>query len=152
MEAPDLTAGGVGGTCACEIREPLCSLGKSESIRTSPPRQPHVKGKQYATDKPRRAAASRDGRTAYGAAAAGDADRRAMAELSDNQRAVLEMLTASRRGYSLSTVISRGFAFEMLQGLVRTGLASTNRDVVGEDGTKVPHLRISEAGRRALAK
>jgi hypothetical protein len=30
-----------------------------------------------------------DGRTAHGAAAAGDADRRAMAELNDSQRAVL---------------------------------------------------------------
>jgi hypothetical protein len=75
-----------------------------------------------------------------------------MAELTDNQRAVLLMLTASRRGYSLSTVMSRGFAFEMLQGLVRTGLASTNRDVVGEDGTKVPHLRITDAGRQAIAE
>ena len=75
-----------------------------------------------------------------------------VAELSDSQRAVLQMLAASTRGYSLSTLRARGFAFEMLQGLVRTGLASTNRDVVGEDGTKVPHLRISEAGRRALAE
>jgi hypothetical protein len=49
------------------------------------------------------------------------------------------MLTASRRGYSLSTVMARGFAFEMLQGLVRVGLASTNRDAVGVwPGQKLP--------------
>jgi hypothetical protein len=74
-----------------------------------------------------------------------------MAELSDDQRAVLEMLTASRRGYSLSTVISRGFAFEMLQGLVRVGYATAHRDAVGTEKAKLPHLRITEAGRKAIA-
>jgi hypothetical protein len=54
-----------------------------------------------------------------------------MAKLTDNQRAALLMLTASPRGYLLATVMARGFAFEMLQGLVRVGLASTNRDAVG---------------------
>jgi hypothetical protein len=44
--------------------------------------------------------------------------------LTDNQRAALRIMTASLRGQSLSTMIARGFAFEMLQELVRAGLAT----------------------------
>ena len=47
-----------------------------------------------------------------------------MAELTDTQRAVLLMLATAPRGYSLPTVMARGFAYEMLQDLVRAGLAS----------------------------
>jgi hypothetical protein len=75
-----------------------------------------------------------------------------MAKLTDNQRAALLMLTASPRGYSLATVMARGFAFEILQDFVRVGLASTNRDAVGAARTKLPHLRITEAGRQAIAE
>jgi hypothetical protein len=74
-----------------------------------------------------------------------------MAMLTDNQRAVLQMQKASRRGYSLPTVMARGFTFEMLQGLVSAGMAVTQRDAVGPSETKVPHLRITEAGRKAIA-
>jgi hypothetical protein len=56
--------------------------------------------------------------------------------LNDKQRAVLQMLAASPRGYSLFTVIARGFPFEMLQGLVRAGLVITNRDAVGRGQDK----------------
>jgi hypothetical protein len=42
-----------------------------------------------------------------------------MADLTDIQRAVLRMLAKSTRGYALSTVMARGFTFEMLQDLVR---------------------------------
>jgi hypothetical protein len=38
------------------------------------------------------------------------------------------MLAASRRGQSLSTTMARDFSFEMLQGLVRAGLATAHRD------------------------
>jgi hypothetical protein len=85
------------------------------------------------------------------AATAGVADEGAMAMLTDNQRAVLQMLKTSRRGYSLPTVMARGFTFEMLQGLVSTGMAVAQRDAVGPSETKVPHLRITEAGRKAIA-
>jgi hypothetical protein len=73
-----------------------------------------------------------------------------MADLTDIQRAVLRMLAKSPRGYALSTVMARGFTFEMLQELVRAGLASTNRDAVGTAKSKVPHLRITDAGRKAI--
>jgi hypothetical protein len=75
-----------------------------------------------------------------------------MAKLTDNQHAVLQMLATSTRGYSLSTLRARGFALEMLQGLVGAGLAVVQRDAVGPSKTKVPHLRITEAGRTAIAE
>jgi hypothetical protein len=54
--------------------------------------------------------------------------------LTDKQRAALQMLAASPRGFSLSTVMARGFAFEMLQDLVRAGLATAHREKAsGED-------------------
>jgi hypothetical protein len=74
-----------------------------------------------------------------------------VADLTDNQRAVLRTLAKSTRGYALSTVMARGFTFEMLQESVRAGLASTNRDAVGTATLKVPHLRITVAGRKAIA-
>jgi hypothetical protein len=42
-----------------------------------------------------------------------------MAKLTDEQRAALPMIAASSPVYSLSTMVARGFAVEMLQGLVR---------------------------------
>jgi hypothetical protein len=74
-----------------------------------------------------------------------------MAKLTDEQRAILRMLAASPRGYSLSTVMARGFAIETLRGLVGAGLANMQRDAVGPRKTKIPHLRITEAGRKAIS-
>jgi hypothetical protein len=75
-----------------------------------------------------------------------------MADLTDIQRAVLRMLAKSTRGYALSTVMARGFTFEMLQELVRLGLAAAHRDAVGLSKTKVVNFRITEAGRQAIAE
>jgi hypothetical protein len=75
-----------------------------------------------------------------------------MAALTDEQRAVLRMLAKSPRGYALSTAMARGFTFEMLQDLVRAGWAAAQRDAVGLSKTKVPHLRITAAGRKAIAE
>jgi hypothetical protein len=71
--------------------------------------------------------------------------------LTDLQRAALQMLAKSPRGYALSTAVVRGFSFEMLQGLVRVGYATAHRDAVGMKKEKLPHLRITEAGRSAIA-
>jgi hypothetical protein len=76
----------------------------------------------------------------------------AMAELTDKQRAVLSMLALAPRGYSLPTVMARGFAYEMLQDLVSAGLASVRRDAVGTQKSKLAHLRITAAGRKVIAK
>jgi hypothetical protein len=70
--------------------------------------------------------------------------------LTDLQRAALQMLAKSPRGYALSSAVARGFSFEMLQGLVRVGYATSHRDVVGMRKEKLPHLRNTDAGRRAI--
>jgi hypothetical protein len=72
--------------------------------------------------------------------------------LTDKQRAVLQMLATSPRGYALPTMMARGFAYEMLQDLVRAGLATVQRDLVGMEKTKLAHLRITAAGRKAIAE
>jgi hypothetical protein len=61
--------------------------------------------------------------------------------LTDLQRAALQMLAKSPRGYALSTAVA----------LVRVGYATSHRDIVGMRKEKLPHLRITEAGRRAIA-
>jgi hypothetical protein len=71
--------------------------------------------------------------------------------LTDQERAALRMLAAAIRGQSLSTMLARGFTIEMLQGLVSAGLATANRDAIGAARAKVAHLRITEAGRQAIA-
>ena len=68
------------------------------------------------------------------------------------QRAALPMLATSPRGFALSTVMARGFSFEMLQGLVRAGLATSHRDAIGAEKSRVSHLRITAAGRKAVAE
>jgi hypothetical protein len=69
--------------------------------------------------------------------------------LTDEQRAVLQMLAMSPRGYSLPTVMAGGFACEMLQHLVRTGLASVQRDLVGMEKTKIAHGSPLRGARRS---
>jgi hypothetical protein len=72
--------------------------------------------------------------------------------LTDSQRAALQMLAASARGCSLSTAIARGFEFETLQDMVGSGLATVYRDAVGTAKTRIAHLRITTAGRKAIAE
>jgi hypothetical protein len=61
------------------------------------------------------------------------------------------MLATSLRGCSLPTIMARGFAYEMLQDLVSAGLASAQRSRVGLEKTRLAHLRITAAGRKAIA-
>jgi hypothetical protein len=75
-----------------------------------------------------------------------------MADISDVQRAALKMLVATRGGCSVTTAVVRGFPFEMLEDLVRAGLATAHRDVHGGRKTKIVHLRITAAGRKAIAE
>jgi hypothetical protein len=72
--------------------------------------------------------------------------------LTDRQRVVLQILATSPRGYSLAAMRARGFAFEVLQDLVGAGLAVVQRDAVAVGKTKLPHLRITAAGRMAIAE
>jgi hypothetical protein len=72
--------------------------------------------------------------------------------LTDVQRAALQMLATSHRGCSVTTAVARGFAFEMLEDLVRAGLATAHRDAVGARKTKIVRLRITAAGRKGIAE
>jgi hypothetical protein len=56
------------------------------------------------------------------------------------------MLAKSTRGYALSTVMARGFTFEMLQELVQAGLASRHGQV--ESSPSADHRRGPEGDRR----
>jgi hypothetical protein len=78
--------------------------------------------------------------------------RRAMAKLTDEHRAALQMLPTSPRGYSLATMTARGIAPRMLQDLVHAGVVVAHRDAVGPSKAKVVHLRITSAGRKAIAE
>jgi hypothetical protein len=75
-----------------------------------------------------------------------------MAKLSDERRAALRMLAASARGYSLSTLVGRGFAQEMLRDLVRTDCATVHRTAFGAGTSKIVSLRITETGRKAISE
>jgi hypothetical protein len=71
---------------------------------------------------------------------------------SDIQQAALQMLASSPRGYALSTLVARGFSFEVLQELVRAGYATAHRDAVGAEKAKVAHLRVTTEGRKAITE
>jgi glutamine phosphoribosylpyrophosphate amidotransferase len=70
--------------------------------------------------------------------------------LTDEQYAALRIMAASLRGQSLATIMARGFSFELLQGLVCDGFATARRDTIGAGRTKAAHLRITDAGRKAI--
>jgi hypothetical protein len=74
-----------------------------------------------------------------------------MANVTDEQRAALQMLAASAPGYSLSTLLVRAFDFEMLQGLVRAGWATARPHAFDPGKPKVVNVKITGTGRKALA-
>jgi hypothetical protein len=75
-----------------------------------------------------------------------------MANVTDKQRAALQMLAASAPGSALSTLLVRGFDFEMLQGIVRAGWATARPHAFGPGKPKVLNVKITEAGRKAIAQ
>jgi pyrroline-5-carboxylate reductase len=72
--------------------------------------------------------------------------------LTDGQRSALRILASSLRGQSVSTMMAHGFTYEALQDLVRAGFASAGRDAIGAAKTRSAHLRITEAGRKAITE
>jgi hypothetical protein len=72
--------------------------------------------------------------------------------ITEKQHAALQLMVASPRGVSLSTMMARGFSFEMLQGSVHAGLATTQRDTLNGGKERVAHLRIAGAGRTAIVE
>jgi hypothetical protein len=66
----------------------------------------------------------------------------------------LELLAASPDGCTEATMRAHGFSVDMLAKIVLAGLASvsTERVLAGRQPIEVARLRITEAGRRALAE
>ena len=71
-----------------------------------------------------------------------------------DRRRALELLAGSREGCSKAMMRAHGFSIDMLVELVKVGLATTKRErmVAGGRQTDVARVRITEAGRQALAK
>jgi len=71
-----------------------------------------------------------------------------------DRRRALELLAGSRYGYTKTILRAHGFSFDMMVELIKAGLATTKRDRMVADGrqTGVVRVRITEAGRQALAR
>jgi hypothetical protein len=65
----------------------------------------------------------------------------------------LALLAGSARGVTKSIMLMNGFTAELLAGLVRDGLATAELEHVRADerSIEVTRLRITDAGRRAIA-
>jgi hypothetical protein len=70
-----------------------------------------------------------------------------------DEREALRMLVGSPHGCSESIMLAHGFAIGMLRDLVRNEFATADREFVraGRRTITIVRLRITEAGRRALA-
>jgi hypothetical protein len=71
-----------------------------------------------------------------------------------DRRRALELLAGNRHGYGKAILRAHGFSIDMMAELVKAGLATTKRErlVAGGRETDVVRVRITEAGRQALAK
>jgi hypothetical protein len=65
----------------------------------------------------------------------------------------LELLASSRDGCTEAIMIAHGFTVPQMVELVRTGLATahTRRAIAGRRTIEIAYMKITEAGRRALA-
>jgi hypothetical protein len=70
-----------------------------------------------------------------------------------DRRRALELLATSPDGATEAIMLAHGFTVDQMVELVRAGLASATpeRVVAGKRATQVTRVRITEAGRRALA-
>ena len=71
-----------------------------------------------------------------------------------DRRRALELLAESRKGCTKAMMLAHGFSTGMLLDLVKAGLAMVNTERMGTSDrqTDVTHVRITEAGQRALAR
>jgi hypothetical protein len=83
----------------------------------------------------------------------GNPRRRASKRNAERRRA-LELLAASPDGCTEAFILAHGFTTDFLVDLIRAGLATaqTERAVVGRRSMQVTRMRITDAGRRALAE
>jgi len=84
---------------------------------------------------------------------AAELERAGAMTVSAEQRRVLQLLAGSPDGCTEAIVLAYGFKMEMLAGLILDGLATPDTELAnaGRRQVKVVRLRITEAGRRALA-
>jgi hypothetical protein len=77
-----------------------------------------------------------------------------MAKMSLEQRRALILLArVEATGITEALMLANGFKIEMLNGLVRDGLATAHPETVrGQRPIEVTRMRITEAGRQALAE
>lgn len=75
------------------------------------------------------------------------------ARLTPKARRALELLAVDQRGLTETLLLTYGFTRGMLASLVRTRLATAQRQTVKAGGKpiEVVRIRITEAGRDALA-
>jgi hypothetical protein len=80
--------------------------------------------------------------------------RRHYRRTNPDRRRALEVLAGSRYGYTKAILRAHGFSIDMMVELVKAGLATTKRERMVADGrqTDVVRVRITDAGRQALAK
>ena len=71
-----------------------------------------------------------------------------------DRRRVLDLLAVSPSGLTEALLIAHGVSIVQLVGLIRSGLAAaaTERAVAGRKTTEVARVKITDEGRRALAK
>jgi hypothetical protein len=70
-----------------------------------------------------------------------------------DRRRALELLASSRDGCTEAILLAHGFTIKQIVELVHAGLATAHsqRVIVGRRTIEVARVRITEAGRRALA-
>jgi hypothetical protein len=85
---------------------------------------------------------------------AAEPERAGVMTVSAEQRQTLRLLAGSPDGNTESILLAHGFGIGTLRGLVRDGLATASRENArgGRQIIAVTRLRITDAGRRALAE
>jgi hypothetical protein len=80
--------------------------------------------------------------------------RRARHPKPDRRRALELLAACPQKGCTQAILVAHGFTVEQMVGLVRAGLATATPQRVRAGGHKmeVAVLRITDAGRKALAK
>jgi hypothetical protein len=74
--------------------------------------------------------------------------------MTDDERRLLMMLAESADGSTDALLVAHGFDFDLMARLVRERLATATpeRNFVAGKPIEVTRLRITDAGRRALAR
>jgi hypothetical protein len=67
------------------------------------------------------------------------------------RKRALSLLANSANGCTEARLLSRGFTREVISGLIRDGLATASTGRVGRAPVEVVRIKITEAGRAALA-